>query len=557
MMRNPCTRLVARLACCAAVLPASAEEGWRELFNGRDLEGWTVVLENQKPGEDPESLAQVRDGAIHMYPDADAAATVPFGVIVHDDTFSRFHLTFEYKWNGRRFAPRKDQLRDAGLLYHSHNVDKVWPDSVEYQIQEGDTGDIVLLKTGAITWMRPDPATAPEGQGDPGMLPEEGGVTRDFRNTDFAYVGRLPELDHLEDWTRVDVVVHADETAEHLVNGETIARLVNLEDRQGNPLREGKIALQLEAAEILYRDVRIRELPEPLRADRTLASVSAVRDQPARPARIEVKNPRDEAAAVNAEIIGKDADAFELVAAPESIGAGESAAYEVRFTPTRGADRYSAGLRIGDAGSGAFVVLQGVGLAAFEGKNEPPLERIVQALGAPVDVGGSRLELDTRAETIGASLAGGRLRAADPAKKIRITPVARFSPPGVTPFGLATGSGSSGKLHEAGKLADSGEVADAHQALHPPLEGGDAAAEIDAPEGSFAVYMKAHQYTSFTDPEIETEATIRHTGRIYPIAVFAGRPIENAALVGFEEAANGDYQDAVFLVENVAWESTE
>jgi hypothetical protein len=27
--------------------------------------------------------------------------------------------------------------------------------------------------------------------------------------------------------------------------------------------------------------------------------------------------------------------------------------------------------------------------------------------------------------------------------------------------------------------------------------------------------------------------------------------MENAWLVGFEEAANGDYQDAVFLIENV------
>ena len=31
-----------------------------------------------------------------------------------------------------------------------------------------------------------------------------------------------------------------------------------------------------------------------------------------------------------------------------------------------------------------------------------------------------------------------------------------------------------------------------------------------------------------------------------------GRELEDAYLIGFEEASNGDYQDAVFLVEGVA-----
>ncbi|RYD43780.1 MAG: DUF1080 domain-containing protein, partial [Verrucomicrobiaceae bacterium] len=46
---------------------ASAEGEWKSLFNGKDLSGWTVTLDKHKPGEDPEKLVQVRDGAIHMY----------------------------------------------------------------------------------------------------------------------------------------------------------------------------------------------------------------------------------------------------------------------------------------------------------------------------------------------------------------------------------------------------------------------------------------------------------------------------------------------------------
>jgi hypothetical protein len=32
---------------------------------------------------------------------------------------------------------------------------------------------------------------------------------------------------------------------------------------------------------------------------------------------------------------------------------------------------------------------------------------------------------------------------------------------------------------------------------------------------------------------------------------FEGKVLQNAYVVGFEEASNGDYQDAVFLIEGV------
>ncbi len=66
--------------------------------------------------------------------------------------------------------------------------------------------------------------------------------------------------------------------------------------------------------------------------------------------------------------------------------------------------------------------------------------------------------------------------------------------------------------------------------------------------------MKGHKYVSFTDLKLNSGAPIAHTGRIYPVKSFQGVARENAYLVGFEEAKNGDYQDAVFLIENVTAE---
>ena len=93
-------------------------------------------------------------------------------------------------------------------------------------------------------------------------------------------------------------------------------------------------------------------------------------------------------------------------------------------------------------------------------------------------------------------------------------------------------------------------MADAHQCLLPPWETDGPLFFAPAAE-AFAFYLKAHHYVSFTDPKLPTEAKIPHTARVFPVTKFQGRMMENAYLIGFEEAANGDYQDAVFLIENV------
>ena len=540
------TRLLASGLLLALCSPATAEGEWQSLFNGRDLEGWSTTIKGLEPGTDPDQLVQVRDGAIHMYADSDPETKVPFGVITHGETFSRFRLALEYRWLEKKFAPRKEAIRDAGLLYHASKTDKVWPSSVEYQIQEGDSGDIIFIDESGISWAHPEPDKAPKGQGDAGLLPENGGIPRIGVNQ--TYFGRFPEHDHLTGWNRAEVIVHADESAEHILNGHVRSRLSNVRHLGGGALKEGKICLQLEGAEIQYRDIRIKELDKPLHPDRKVVALSAVKDKPARVARLQISNPLDRPLPAELSITGSDAAAFTANSGKMVLAAGESMEVEVRFRPTHGAGRYSAGLRIGTAEQGAFVVLQGIGLDAFEGKNEPPLQSIVHALQIPLDVGGTTLELDTDAAAIGGGVAARAFVSAG-TDKVRVTPLARFSPPGVTPFGFTV----IGAMQvETGSLAGSDEIADAHQCLFPPLvEGGDHVEFTPPAAAPFSFWMQGPKYTSSTVPGESEGATIKHTARIYPVSHFQGRAMENAWLVGFEEAANGDYQDAVFLIENV------
>jgi hypothetical protein len=288
-------------------------------------------------------------------------------------------------------------------------------------------------------------------------------------------------------------------------------------------------------------------LADPLLVSPAMVSLSAVKEKASLPGKLTLRNPGTAPLPIAMVVVGKDAAAFRVAEAAQTLDSGASCTVEISFTPLRGMALHDAELKIGDSTS---IELRGVGLNAFEGKNEPPLNLLVKALGIPTDVGGSRLELDVKAEKIGDGISSGHFRGL-PGTKAKITPLARFSPPGVTPFGWVA---STGELHELGQLADSSNRPDTHQALFPSLTNGRESIEFTPPEERFAIYMKGHLYTAFTDPSLPTSAKIPHTVRVYPVASFQGKPMKHTYLIACEEASNGDYQDAVFLLENVTHE---
>src|SRR6266850_8321028 len=239
--------------------------GWKPLFNGKDLNGWYIVLRNAR-SDDPNHLVQVHDGAIHMYKDAPDGTAQPVGYIVTDKEYSNYHLRLDYKWGTKRFAPRANSRRDAGILYHAVGKDGVWPRSIECQIQENDVGDIYTINTRLTTSV--DPATTnlvslvttneagiahtnqvlrpvflPQHRGG---IPIVQGVASGIRR-----VIRNP-MNENNDWNTVEVILAGNE-ATYIVNGKTnnhASKIEQMVDTKWVPLNQGKIALQLECAEV-------------------------------------------------------------------------------------------------------------------------------------------------------------------------------------------------------------------------------------------------------------------------------------------------------------------
>lgn len=549
-----------KITCILALLSAPVllgdDASWKPLFNGRDLDGWSVSVENAPEGADPKGHIVVRDGCIHMYADTAEDQYGDFGVIVSDGSYSRFHLELEYAWGPKKFAPRKDKLRDAGLLYHIADPGKrifgIWPVSMESQIQEGDTGDLVFLKVRGFNWLHPDQVKAPEGQGTAGLLPESGGSPVFSTLQNHMYVGRYPVHDTLDGWNRVEAIVHGSESAMHVINGQVRSRVFGLTDDNGKPLASGQIALQLEGAEIRYRNIRIRELSPPLAPARRYVALSQVRGLAPADTTLEIHNPGAAPVALELSLTGSHPQLFRVSlpeGTPAVLAPGGKASVHIAFQPDTDTSpaRYSAGLQIGPYDLGAFVVLQGIALAAPEGKNEPPLQRIVDALGIPLNVGGSELQLDIKAPAIGDGVAAVSLVRAQ-AGPVRVTPIARFSPPGEIPLRWHASGDTTRKL--IATLAGSEVKSDAHQCLLPPWSDGGPAASFDPGSAPFSLVAETGHGTIPLDPT-HTPTKLAHPARVFPVHTVFGAPVRDAVLVCFEEATNGDYQDAVFLLENV------
>jgi putative membrane-bound dehydrogenase-like protein len=241
---------------------SKTNDGWISLFNGQDLSGWHLVLTPDKKGVDPEKVFQVHGGVIHVYRDVPQGAAVPIGYIVSDDAYSSYHLKLQFRWVGKRFAPRVARPRDAGVLYHASPEQKVWPRSIECQIQEGDVGDCYTVN-GVQVETTCDPVRLKSGE-HRYMSADNGGVADVWGGPRIARIVKSSTHEN-DGWNTVEVIVRGDEETIHRVNGRDVFRATKLRqlDPSGKnwiPLNSGRILLQAEYAEVEYRDVQIKPL---------------------------------------------------------------------------------------------------------------------------------------------------------------------------------------------------------------------------------------------------------------------------------------------------------
>ena len=68
-----------------------------------------------------------------------------FGGLVTQKEYGNYYLRAEFKWGEKMYPPRLGKSRDSGIQYNITGPLKVWARMMEFQINEGGTGDIWVV----------------------------------------------------------------------------------------------------------------------------------------------------------------------------------------------------------------------------------------------------------------------------------------------------------------------------------------------------------------------------------------------------------------------------
>jgi hypothetical protein len=208
------------------VKPVFTEKRFTSLLNGKDLDGWYIWLQSKGRNNDPEKIFAIEaDGVLH-----DTGKEL--GYIMTEKGFENYHFRLEFKWGKDKWPPRENNKRDTGICYNipMDETDKIWPQSIECQIQEGDVGDFWLLSYSTIQV---------DGK----------------QNAPYLHTQMVKKRDAEKpngEWNRVEVISFNGKCV-HIVND------VVVNYGENSSLTGGRILLQSEYAEVYYRNVSIRE----------------------------------------------------------------------------------------------------------------------------------------------------------------------------------------------------------------------------------------------------------------------------------------------------------
>jgi Domain of Unknown Function (DUF1080) len=256
MKRMIVSAVMLLLIACAVMplaLPWPADEaGWVPLFNGHNLDGWYTFLPATGKNKDPKGVFKVEKGTIHVFDIPLTNEKQEFGYLATNQELSHCRIRAEFKFGVKRFVPRQEDKRDSGLLYYFVGPDKVWPRSLECQIQETDVGDLWILDGASMTTKIETPDYPVYSTG-PLLTKNKGRI---IKSGDFEERGN---------WNTVEVILDGDHVT-HLVNGRTVMKAWDLKQPDPQdptkmiPLDRGRIMLQAEGAEIWFRNVRMKPI---------------------------------------------------------------------------------------------------------------------------------------------------------------------------------------------------------------------------------------------------------------------------------------------------------
>ena len=124
-------------------IAAPSQNNWIQLFNGRDLTGWTPKIAGYELGENFGDTFRVEEGLLKVVYDQYDDFDGRFGHLFYEAPFSHYLLRIEYRFVGEQAPGGPDwALRNSGVMIHGEpaeamSKDQDFPVSIEVQFLGG------------------------------------------------------------------------------------------------------------------------------------------------------------------------------------------------------------------------------------------------------------------------------------------------------------------------------------------------------------------------------------------------------------------------------------
>ncbi len=242
------------LASCS--VNEDRKEEWQSIFNGENLDDWTIKITGFPAGDNYNNTFRVEDGVMKVSYENYESFNGEFGHIFFKEKLSKYRLRLKYRFTGEQVPEGPGwAYRNSGIMLHCQSpesmlTDQDFPVSIEAQFLGGD-GENERTTLNLCT-----PGTNVIMNGEL--------ITQHCTNSN-------SKTYHGDVWVSAEVVVYADSLIHHIVEGDTVITYHkpqidgnDLPDGfplpNGTLLNSGYISLQAESHPVEFKDIEILKI---------------------------------------------------------------------------------------------------------------------------------------------------------------------------------------------------------------------------------------------------------------------------------------------------------
>lgn len=231
---------------------------WIELFNGKNLDGWTPKFSGYKLGVDYKNTFRVEDGLLTVSYDEYDHFNGEYGHLFYKKPYSHYKIRAEYRFIGDQVPGGEGwAYRNNGLMLHcqkpeSMGLDQDYPVSIEVQLLGGNGKD----PRSTANLCTPGTNVVMDGRL----------ITQHCTNSSSkTYAG--------DQWVTVEAEVDGDKIVRHIVEGDTVLTYSDPQYDERDPdaqklikamgrtlIDHGYISIQAESHPTQFRKIEIMPL---------------------------------------------------------------------------------------------------------------------------------------------------------------------------------------------------------------------------------------------------------------------------------------------------------